>query len=312
MSETIIRYPVPPLVAGKAHAAGEVGEKWLADLDALVDSLAAAWHIRVGEVLHGGSHALVCAAETETGEPCVLKVEIPDLTETEFMYGIHALRIANGHGYARLIAYDKEKRACLTERLGRPLKQLGYTVEEQIKIICRALVQTWAMPVGDAVLQQGDGSINWFAAYIPQTWENLGRPCPQEVIDRALACMEARKRQRDPAAYVVLHGDAHNNNTLEVPGQPGMFKLIDSEGILYEKAYDLGVLMREWPEEYRENPAAAQHKRADLLHNLTGVDTDAILDWGYLQMVTTALVLLQSGETVLSKEMLDIAKAWCI
>ena len=311
-AERNCRYPVPELVLGKALAAGETGEKWLLELDRLVDELAAAWHIHVGEVLHGGSHALVCAATTENGENRVLKVEIPDISEAEFLYGVHALRIADGNGYAKLYTYDVEKRACLLERLGKPLKQLHFSVEEQIRIICDALLQTWKMPVGDAVLQQGDGSLDWFSDYIPQAWEKLHEPCPRFVIDKALTCLASRKKQRDPEGYVVLHGDAHNNNTLEVPGQPGKFKLIDSEGILYEKAYDLGVLMREWPESYANDPVCAQHERALFLHDLTGVDTDAILDWGFLQMTTTALVLLQAGETVLSHQMLDIAKAWCV
>ena len=51
----------------------------------------------------------------------VLKIEIPDLSEEEYLYGIRALQIAGGNGYAKLFAFDKEKRACLIEKLGEPL-----------------------------------------------------------------------------------------------------------------------------------------------------------------------------------------------
>ena len=52
----------------------------------------------------------------------------------------------------------------------------------------------------------------------------------------------------NPAEFVLVHGDAHGNNTLQDLSEENAFKLVDPDGIFYEKAYDLGVLMREWTE----------------------------------------------------------------
>lgn len=300
---------LPQMVRGKAEAAGEVGLQWLAQLGALVARLEAQWNIRVEDVMQGGSHALVCAVTGENGEPLALKIEIPDIPEEEYLYGIRALQIADGNGYVKLIAFDPEKRSCLLERLGQPLRLCGYSPREQMAIICRALKETWQMPVLTRQLQQG--SLAWFEDYLPHAWAQLGEPCPQKVLHRALHFLEERKREQDPEGFVLLHGDAHNNNILQVPSRKGDFKLIDPEGLLYEKAYDLGVLMREWPEEYRTDPIRGWLERAEYLSMLTGVDAGTIRAWGYLQMVSTAFILLQIGQQELGREMLRIAEAWC-
>ena len=58
---------------------------------------------------------------------------------------------------------------------------------------------------------------------------------------------------RPGKANIWVHGDAHNNNMLNVPGTKH-YKSIDPCGHFLKKNYDVGVLMREWPEEYAPNP----------------------------------------------------------
>lgn len=305
------RHTVPPMVAGKAVAAGEVGRKWLENLDALVDSLEQQWSIRVGSAMSGGSRAFVANAAGQNGEQYVLKVELPDNPEEEYLYGIRALQIADGHGYGKLYACDVSKRACLLERLGGTLKSSGYPAKRQMEIICEALVDTWQMPVGDAQLNPGEGSVGWFRDFIGSTWECLQHPCSKSVIDQAMRYLDSRVEHMRPEEFVLLHGDAHNNNTLRVISGEDRFKLIDPEGLLYEKAYDLGVLMREWPDEYAPDPLRRGRQRSELLSRLTGVDAQSIWEWGFLQMVSTSLILLQIGEKPLARQMLDIAESWC-
>ena len=107
-----------------------------------------------------------------------------------------------------------------------------------------------------------------------------------------------------------MHGDAHNNNTLFNPDGSGRYKLIDPDGMLCEKACDLGVLMREWPEIYKADPVKEGRDRCTYLSELTGVDARGIWEWGYIQMVSTAMVLFETGREELAQEMLDISHAW--
>lgn len=299
------------MVLGRAKAAGTLGENWLSGLDVLVDALSAAWKIRIGNVLQGGSHALVCDAVTENGTACILKIELPDTTEEEYLYGIRVLELANGNGYPKLYAFDLSRRACLLEKLGQPMRSLPLTAEMQMKRICAALPKTWSIRTDGEKLRSGAESLDWFESFIPQAWAQLGRPCSAYVIRYALQMLAQRKEKQNPAEYVLVHGDAHNNNMLQVPGMSDEFKLIDPDGLIFEKAYDLGVLMREWPEEYRTDASAAGRRRAAFLHSLTGVEEKAIREWGFLQMTATALLLLQIGDRSLGMEMLRIAESWC-
>ena len=240
----------------------------------------------------------------------MLKIEMPDDLGGHFEHGINVLEMADGHGYAKLYAYDLERRACLLERLGKPVSRMGYPVRQQLEIICATLQKAWEIPAGGRALTSGEESIAWFRRFIGEAWERLGRPCPRGVIVQAFRFLQARENAWDPAGFVPLHGDAHGGDTLE-NRQGGGFKLIDPDGLYYEKAYDLGVLMREWPDEYGQNPLTAGRERCRCLHRLTGVSEQAIWEWGYLQTVSTAFVFLQTGQKEAGEKLLRLAGAWC-
>lgn len=261
--------------------------------------------------MSGGTHAFVAPALGADGVKYVLKVDVPDMSPEEYLNELRTLRLADGEGYVRLHAFDAERRASLLERLGSRLKTLDLPVERQMEIICDALVRSWKIPARDAGLTNGADGIGWFVSFIPETWESVGRPCPRKVIDRALGYLEQRRAQANPSGFVLVHGDAHNNNTLQCLNDPNTFKLIDPDGLFYEPAYDLGVLMREWPEEYAEKPVQKADERAEFLSRLTGVEKEPILQWGFIQTVSTALVLLQINQRDLAETMLKIADAWC-
>ena len=57
----------------------------------------------------------------------------------EFFRGMAALRMADGRGCAKVYAFDPKRRACLLERLGKPINRMGFSVREQIGILCSVL-----------------------------------------------------------------------------------------------------------------------------------------------------------------------------
>lgn len=305
----MIKDMLPRQVVGRAEAAGL--QNWLTGLDVIVAELEQMWKICTGEVLSGGSHALVALAEGQDGAQYVLKVEMPDSDEADFLRAVLSLAAADGRGYGGMFAYDVPRRAVLLERLGRTMRTADLPARRQMEIICAALCETWTMPAEGIGLPDGADTIAWFRKFIPESWESLGQPCPKKVIDAAMHCLALREAAMRPENWVLLHGDAHNNNALEVPGEPGRFKLVDAEGVFYEREYDLGVLMREWPEDYDEEPLNAGRERSIFLGSLTGADEEGIWQWGFLQTVSTSLVLLQIGDRELGKRMLRTALAWC-
>ena len=306
------RHDIPPLVVRRAKSAGAAGEAWLNTLDRRIADLEKQWEISVGSALTGGTHAFVAYADGKDGGCYVLKIDMPENLGGVFSNGITALRAADGRGYVKLIACDLEKKACLLERLGKPIGTLSYSVPEQLRIICSVLKKTWEVPAENAGLPTGADSIAWFRQFIGDAWERLNRPCSPQVVSKAFSYLEAREKAMNPAEFVLVHGDAHGNNTLQDLSEENAFKLVDPDGIFYEKAYDLGVLMREWTEEYHEAPLRKGLERCRYLHMLTCVPAQAVWEWGYLQTVSTAFVLLQIGQEKQGRAMLDVAEAWCL
>lgn len=300
---------IPPLVVSRAKSAGVNGEKWLVELDNIISELEDMWDISVGNALSGGTHAFVAYADGRNGEKYVLKVNMPEDLGGEFSNSIETLKMVDGHGYAKLYAYDLERKACLLERLGKPLNQLNYSVFEQIHIVCDALQKSWKIPVINTMLPRGMESVVWFRNFIREEWEKLKRPCSHKVIEQAFSYLQSREDTIDPTEFVLLHGDAHAGNALIKLSGDG-FKLIDPDGIFYEKAYDLGVLMREWVDEYEHEPLKKGKERCKYLHRLTGVSEKAIWEWGFLQTVSTAFVLLQIGQEETGLKMLRVAECW--
>lgn len=298
---------LPPQVVSRAKSAGISGEVWLANLDDLVVELEKMWHISVGNALSGGSHAFVAHADGANGEKYVLKIDMPEDLGGDFSSSMAALQTADGNGYAKLYAYDLNRKACLLERLGRPVNQLGYSVDEQLRIICQTLQKAWKIPVESSNLTIGNAA--WFSVFIGEAYEKLNHPCSGKVIERAISCLRSREKDENPAEFVLIHGDAHGGNILETLSGDD-FKLIDPDGLLYEKAYDLGVLMREWIDDYGQDPLKKGKQRCEYLHRLTGVSKQAIWEWGYIQTVSTAFVLLQIGQEGVGRKMLCVAESW--
>jgi streptomycin 6-kinase len=272
----------------------------------VLDALAREWGIEVGATLRGGSDSFVAEAVTRTGDPAVLKIQLPGDAGRE----LETLRLAGGRGYVRLLAADAGRRAMLLERLGPALDSLGLPVAEQIEILCATLRQAWAVPP-DPGFMSGAEKADWLAAFIADTWRALDRPCAERDVERALACAAARAAAHDPRDAVLVHGDAHNANALAVPGRPEAFKLIDPDGLFAERACDLAVPLREWSGALLRtgDPARAARERCALLSRLTGVAPRPIWEWGYMERVSTGLLLLQVGREQEGAEMLAVAGA---
>lgn len=310
MNYRIKGQPLPPPVLSRARAAGDIGGQWLDNLNALVSELETKWKISVGKILSGGTHALVAHADDWHGEKYILKVEIPDMSADEFQNSMTFLQMIGGRGYVKLFAYDVEKRASLMERLGKPVNQLGYPLDEQLRIICSVLQESWQIPAAGCGFPDGGHSIAWFRGFIMDAWEKLHHPCSQRVVERAMLYLQAREKAMNPAEFVLIHGDAHGGNTLQDLSGTKSFKLIDPDGIYYEKAYDLGVLMREWIDDHEQDPLRRGKERCRFLASLTGVGQQAIWEWGYLQTVSTALIALQAQWDEIGSRMLRIAEEW--
>src|SRR5215475_13344365 len=301
---------VPDRVRRKALTLGAAGVAWLAGLDDLVSDLAAEWGLSIGQALSGGTESFVAEARTVDGQGAVLKIALPGLDPTHGE--LHTLLAARGRGYAKIFRHDAARGAMLLERLGCRLEELSLPLDAQLEAICATLSEAWAASPNGARLTTGAEKAQRLAEFITTEWQNLGNPCPARVIDMACGFAELRCRAFNPATAVLAHGDPHGWNTLVVPGDgPQRFKFVDPDGLFIERAYDLGVLMREWgPELLAGDPLALGRRRCELLAELTGVAPEPIWQWGFIERTSSGLLLRELGLDDPAREFLSIAEAW--
>lgn len=306
MKSPRFQLPMPVLMRAKTH--GAVGSNWVEQLDSAVAALEAKWAFEAGEVFSGGSESLVVMARFGHGREAILKVGLPnsaDLANEAHVYGLAA-----GRGYANVIAYDAKYNAMLLERLGKPLAAYNLPVRKQIEILCETLHEAWQPLLEPSGLMTGAEKAHWLAAYISDLWPKFETTCTKRARDLAIAYAHEQAAAFDPTRCVLVHGDAHAYNTLAVNDDltPSRYKLIDPDGLFAEPAVDLAVLMRGWSAELLVgNTLALGQARCQLLADLTGVEPEAIWQWGFIERVSTGLTLLNIGMEEEGREMLMVA-----
>ncbi|MFC7620367.1 aminoglycoside phosphotransferase family protein [Microlunatus sp. GCM10028923] len=302
---------VPDRVRARAQALGRPGTDWLDALPGVLAELSRNWSLRLGEQLAGGSTSLVLRARTAEGRSVVLKLSQPDLDLTD---QAATLERAAGRGYVRLLASDLDRNALLLDGLGPSLEDLHASPEQTMTILCDTLAEAWRVPraAGPSARPVPDKATA-LAEAIEESWPLLGRPCPRRVIDRALEYAERRSAAFDLERSVVAHGDPHPGNALRVltprPDGSPEFVFVDPDGFLDDRAYDLGVVLRDWRHQLiaADDPVGLARGYCRLLADRTGVDAEAIWEWGYLERVSTGLYALRHGAPELGRSLLTSA-----
>jgi len=120
----------------------------------------------------------------------------------------------------------------------------------------------------------------------------------------------------DGRTPVLIHGDAHPWNVLELPGggdTPGegqQFRLIDPEGLASEPAHDLGVILRGWNDELLEvggDVAVVTFERCASVGLRTGVDPEGTWRWSFIERVSSGLLLQELGHDADARSFLAVA-----
>jgi streptomycin 6-kinase len=269
---------VPVVVREKALAVG--AEAWLETLPELVREVEAEWEIALGKAFPDSTEAFVAEATCADGARAVLKLIVPRDGEAA-AHEATVLRLAAGEGCPRLLREDVARGALLLERLGRSLYQLQLPVQERHEILVSAAERIWR-PAPASGLPSGAAKARWLAELIGSMWEELDRPCSERAVEHALACAERRGAAHRDETAVLVHGDVHQWNALE-GGESLGFKLVDPDGLLAEPEYDLGIVMREDPLD------GDLRERTRRLADRTGLDADAIWEWGVIERVSTGL-----------------------
>jgi streptomycin 6-kinase len=290
---------VPRAVANTAAARGADG--WLQDLPRLVADLEALWAVSVERPYPHATEAFVAEARLGDGTPAVLKLMIPQ-NGGAARHEITTLRLAGGRGCVGLLRHDATRGALLLERLGPSLYELGRPLAQRLEILVATVATVWR-PAPGSGLPTGADKARRLVDFVTTQWEELGHPCSEAAVEHALACAMRRIAAHDDERAVLVHGDAHQLNALQVPGR-ATFKLVDPDGLLAEAEYDLGVIMRNDPMELLDEDPWA---RAHWLAERCGLDATAIWEWGVVERVTSGLRCTQIDLQPLGRQMLMVA-----
>jgi streptomycin 6-kinase len=297
-----------------AEAHGEGGHAWLAALPDHVAAISSLWSLTIGDVLDGGKAAYVARVRTGDGMPAVLKIAPPH--SQDFANQVRTIVAAKGHGYVRLYAFDPDHNATLMEPLGPMLATVSPSVEYSVDVLAAMLRQAWLVPASTATtVATGDDKASQLIRLITNLWAELGEPCSRRLRDVAVQYAEQRAAAFDSATSVVCHGDPHAGNALAVPtarsGAESGFVFIDPDGFLCDRGYDLGVVVRGWPDVLlaSDDPVAQLRAYVDRLAMATGVDDQEIWDWGFIERVSSGLYLQWAGHKDEGRAFLDSGEA---
>jgi streptomycin 6-kinase len=285
---------LPAVVREKALAVG--ASAWIDELPLLIRTIEEDWGISVGRAYGDSTEALVAEAVCDDGAEAVLKMIVPRDADA-VAHETTVLRLAAGEGCPRLLQADVARGALLLERLGRSLYELQLPTRRRHEILVSAAARIWR-PAPDARLPTGAAKARSLAEFITRMWQELDHPCSERAVDYALGCAARRGDAYRAETAALVHGDVHQWNALEAGAE---FKLVDPDGLLAEREYDLGIIMREDPLD------GDLHQRARWLAARTSLDETAIWEWGVVERVSTGLLGTRVGLQPVAQQMLAAA-----
>ncbi len=304
-------FSVPKAVHDRiAERFGVEGARWATDLPRLVTSLCAELDLQLQEALPG-SFLSVLLAGTRDGRPVVLKLAFP---EGQMKSELALLRLARGYGYVRLLHDDPSRGFALLERLDGTLERSGMSPMDQVQVMCDVLKRAWR-PATDGLGFSTCFDVRSTEIGLRQRWQETGAPSSKRVLEEALY---ARKLVEEISVMdTVGPGDMHNMNVMRRPPisgradpTPTEWVAIDPLPLILDRAYDLGLIMRMFPDEYLHGaPMTKAQERAAFMADATAVNVDLIQQWGVVHRFELGVWAIEIGEYAWGKKMLAASEA---
>jgi streptomycin 6-kinase len=261
------------------------GEKFLADLPALVDEASASWGLSGVDPVPNLSYNFVAFAKRD-GENVVLKIGVP---HRELHSEMAALKWFDGDGVCKPLETDEEKGFILLERL-RPGTMLAELEDddERTRIALDVMEKLFhtgrgdAAPANDAFIQLTD----WFGELkdIRPQFEGGTGPFPKEILERVESFLPGLFADED---IRLIHGDFHHFNILS---SDRGWLAIDPKGVMGSAGYEIGPLMlNPWGSLMDWNRLKVQTlRRVDIIHERLGWERERIIQWSLAHAILSA------------------------
>ncbi len=228
---------IPKALSDNVRAAWpERGPIFLDALPGLLDTIAEAWDLRIGDPYLLSFHWVSRAIRAD-GTPAVLKLGVPaGHLDLEAL----ALRLWDGHGVVRLLEHDPARGALLLEQAvpGTPARVL---VPHDDAAATAALIgagrRLHRIAPEDAGLDRLEDERTAFEAHLARFPGD--DPIPRHLVERAVRLFD--ELCESSPRRVLLHGDLHHDNVLQADREPWL--AIDSKGITGDAGFDCGAML---------------------------------------------------------------------
>jgi streptomycin 6-kinase len=256
------------------------GEAWLRRLPLILVDCERRWSMTVGPPFVPLSYNYVAPAVLANGTRVVLKIGFPS---KELLSEMEALRLYEGDGIARLLAWEREQGALLLERLepGTPLARLADD-EKATAIGASAMLKLWRPAPADHSFPT---VADWTRGLerLRARFDGGTGPLPAsrvEEAERLFADLLASAAQP-----MLLHGDLHHSNILAARRAPWL--AIDPKGLVGDPGFEVGAFLAN---EILEKPEPAKliARRLDQLSEALGIERARLRAWGLAFMVLSA------------------------
>ena len=262
---------------------GDAGRAWVDRLPATLADCRERWSLDIDVPFPNLSYNSAAPATRADGMAVVVKICFPD---EAFTREAEALRLFDGHGAVRLLEADRTQGVMLLERLapGTPLRAMRDDVRAT-SIAATVMRQLWRPVPPDHPFPT---IADWASALDRYQARFADAPGPIPAILASEAASLFAELLASQATPVLLHGDLHHENILQVHGESWL--AIDPKGVVGEPAYDTGALLRN-PEELftASQPARILARRIAQLADELDLDRARIRGWAIAQAVLASL-----------------------
>ncbi len=261
---------------------GEAGTAWIGRLPGIIDQCASRWSLTVAPPFAPLSYNYVAPAVGADGTPLVLKVGFPC---RELLFEAEALRLFDGNGICRLLAFDNDAGARLLEQVQPGTTIDGLDDEKGVAVAAGVMQRLWRpAPAGHPFPTTADWGKGF--ARTRERFDGGTGPLPAALFERGESLFS--ELLASSAEPVLLHGDLHHFNILAAG--PGKWLAIDPKGLVGEPAYEVGALLRNPRPSLLDqaHPEQTLARCIDLFADALGFDRHRLRDWGIAQAVLSA------------------------
>ena len=273
---------------------GKAGKRFLSNLPSSIDEASQKWDLTEVRPVPTLSFNFVAFAR-RNGEEVILKMGVPN---REFKSEMAALRLFNGEGACRLIAYDAKKYWMLLERLQPGLMLATLEDDEEATHIAAEVMQKIWRPMESASslaqnqkrasgLQNFIQLSDWFDGLkkLRPHFKGTTGPFDEKLVQRVEQSVKDFLLENHKP--VLMHGDYHHYNILS--SERGWL-VIDPKGVMGPACYEVGpLLINPWGELLRERDLRQiVQRRIEILHEHLGFERERIHAWGLAHAVLSA------------------------